>query len=198
MSSLLARVRFLSSEIVLGSLVAVLSVLTALAAYQAGMADSDQTKYNVQGQQKLTNANAEYLTANQMIVYDYTMYDGWYTAENDEKAEYYQSSYSEALQKSYAANQDDPFSEAYYDEMYAEANGIFDESDSLFKLAEKFNQRGDELQLVMLVMALGLALSAWAALLKEESQLRLVFALLSIITLVYGLILYVKVPVVVS
>jgi hypothetical protein len=196
MSSLFDRLRIFSSELVLGTLVAVLSVLTAVAAYQGGMADSDQTKYNVQGQQELTNANAEYLTANQLIVYDYSMYDGWYTAENDTKSEYYKSSFSEQLQAAYAANEEDAFSETYYDAMYAEATALFDKADGLFKLAEKFNERGDQLQLVMLIMALGLALAAWASLLKDESKIRLAFAILSIITLVYGVFLYVGVPVV--
>lgn len=196
MKSLLARLSFLSGEFVLGTLVAVLSVLAAVSGYQSSMADSDQTKYNVQGQQMLTDANAEYLSANQMIVYDYSMYDGWYTADTDEKAEYYQSSYSEELQASIAANEEDPFSEAYYTAMYAEPQGMFDESDRLFDLAENFNERGDALQLIMLVSALGLALAAWAALLKPESPVRLVFALFSIGLLAYSIVLYVSVPVV--
>ena len=70
--------KLLSSEITLGTLVAILSVLAAVSGYQSSMADSDQTKNNVLGQKMLTDANAEYLSANQMIVYDYQMYDGYY------------------------------------------------------------------------------------------------------------------------
>jgi len=195
-NSLLSRFKFLTSELVLGTLIAVLSVLTALAGYQGSMSDSDQTKYNVQGQQKLTDANAEYLTANQMIVYDYTLYDGWYTADDEAKAEYYQFSFSEDLQASLEANPEEPFSDAYYEASYAEPNAMFEEADTLFQLAEKFNERGDALQLVMLVMALGLAFAAWASLLSEESNMRLVFSLFSIAVLVYGIILYINVPVV--
>ncbi len=195
-SSLLDRLKFLTSELVLGTLIAVLSVLTAVAGYQGSMSDSDQTKYNVQGQQKLTDANAEYLTANQMIVYDYTLYDGWYTADDEAKAEYYQFSFSEDLQASIEANPEDPFSDAYYEASYAEPNAMFEEADNLFVLAEKFNERGDSLQLVMLIMALGLAFAAWASLLAEDSKMRLVFAIFSIIVLVYGVIIYLNVPVV--
>ncbi len=194
----MARLKILSSELILGALVAVMSVLAAVSGYQSSMADSDQTKYNVQGQQMLTDANAEYLTANQMIVYDYTMYDGWYTAETDEKAEYYQSSFSEDLQASIAMNEADPFSEAYYAAMHAEPQGMFDESDRLFGLAEEFNERGDALQLILLVSALGLALAAWASLLKPESPVRLAFAIFSMSLLVYSVFLYVGVPVVVA
>lgn len=196
MSTILKRLKFLSSEIILGTLIAVLSVLAAVSGYQSSMADSDQTKYNVQGQQTLTNANAEYLSINQMIVYDYTMYDGWYTADDEDKADYYKSSFSEELQTSMAAAPEDPFSEAYYTAMQAEPQAMFDEADRLFKLAEEFNNRGDALQLILLVSALGLAFAAWASLLKEDSPMRLIFAILAIVVLAYSISLYVAVPVV--
>ena len=94
---MLARLKFIASELILGTLVAVLSILAAVSGYQGSMADGDQTKYTVQGQQMLTDANAEYLSANQMIVYDYSLYDGYYTAETDDKTDYYRSSFSEEL-----------------------------------------------------------------------------------------------------
>jgi hypothetical protein len=191
-------VKFLTSDAVLGSLVAILGVVTALAGYQSSMADSDQTKYNVQGQQSLTDANAEYLTANQYIVYDYSLFDGYYTADTEEKSAYYQDSFSEELQNSIAADTtgEDPFSDAYYTAMYAEAQGMFDESDGLFDLAEQYNERGDTLQLVMLLGAVGLAFAAWAALLKEENRMRVFFVLFSIAMLAYALFTYLRVPVV--
>lgn len=196
MNNLTTRLAFISSEIILGALVAILSVLAAVSGYQGSMADSEQTKYNVQGQQMLTDANAEYLSANQLIVYDYSMYDGWYTAETDEKAEYYESSYSEELQASIAANPDDPFSEAYYTAMQAGPQEMFDESDQLFGLAEAFNSRGDALQLVLLISTMGLAFAAWASLLKEHSLVRLIFAVFSIALFIYSIVLYIQVPVV--
>ena len=147
--------------------------------------------------QKLTDANAEYLTANQYIVYDYTLFDSWYVTEDETKAEYYKSSFSESLNTAIAANEEDPFSEQYYTDMYAEANGMFDEADAKFSLAEEFNGRGDALQLVMLITAIGLAFAAWASLLKEESNMRLLFALLALVTTAIGVLAYLQVPVVV-
>jgi hypothetical protein len=49
------------------------------------------------------------------------LHGGWYVTDDEAKAEYYQSSYSQQLQDSMAANPDDPFSEAYYTSIYAEA-----------------------------------------------------------------------------
>lgn len=189
-----AKLRLLASELVLGSLIAILSVFTAFASYQSSMSDSEQTTHNVQGQQRLTDAHAEYLTANQLIVYDYQLYDGWYTAEDEEKASYYQSQFSEPLQTSVQSGVEDIFNDAYYAAIYANANALFAEAEALFQKAQEWNKRGDALQLVMLIMAVGLAFAAWASLLKEESPMRLVFAALSLGMFVYGLFTYLSVP----
>jgi len=188
--------RFLGNEVVLGTLIAVLSVFTAVASFQGSLADSKQNENEIKGMQSLNDGNAEYISANQFIVYDYTMYDGWYTADTADKEEYYQASYSPQLQDSIAANPDDPFSEAYYDSMLASAHELWAESDTAFETAGQWDNRGDGLQLVVLLMALGLAFAAWASLLKEESDMRLLFSALAVIMLVFGVISYLNVPVV--
>lgn len=186
--------RVLGSELVLGTLVAVLSVFTAFTSYQGSMADSKQNEHEIKAMQELNDGNAEYLTANQFIVYDYNMYDGWYVTDDEAKAAYYQDSYSEQLQASIAANPDDPFSSAYYDSMYATANDYFAQSDADFETAGQWDNRGDGLQLVVLFMALGLAFAAWASLLNGESNLRPVFAVLAIAMGIAGVIAYLGVP----
>jgi len=188
--------RFLGHEIVLGSLIAILSVMTALASYQGSMADSKQNEHEILGMQKLNDGNAEYLSANQFIVYDYTMFDGWYTTDDEVKAAYYEDSYSEQLAAAIEADSEDPFNDEYYDAMYTEAYDLWDESDANFELAGQWDNRGDELQQVMLLMALALAFAAWASLLKEESHMRLLFAIASIIVFVLGVVAYLSVPVV--
>ncbi len=193
---MVARFKFLTSELVLGALVAILSVITAFSGYQGSLVDGDETKYNVLGQKMLTDANAEYLTANQLIVYDYNLYDGWYTAEDEEKSEYYHANFSDELLASIDANEEDPFSDAYYEAMYQTPQGMFDEADSLFQKAEEYGERGDALQMIMLISALGLAFSAWASLLDEESVIRLVFSIASIALFVYSVFLYLNLPVV--
>jgi hypothetical protein len=161
------------------------------------MTDGDESQAQNQGMQTLTDANAEYLTANQFIVYDYNMYDGWYLDETGDKAEYFQSSFSESLQASMAATPDDPFSSAYYESVYKPAEDLFSEADAKFALAEEYGGRGDKLQLVMLITAIGLAFAAWASLLNEKSNMRLVFTVLALLTTVLGVVAYLTVPVVV-
>ena len=190
--------RFLGNEFVLGTLIAILSIFTAFASWQGSIADSKQSEHELLAMQHLNDGNAEYLSANQFIVYDYTMYDGWYTTSDPNLEEYYQGSYSESLQNAIAANPDEPFSDQYYDDMYGPAYAYWDDFDSASATAGQWNERGDNLQLVMLIMAVGLAFAAWASLGKEESNMRLIFSLLAVITLVAGVIAYLGVPTVVA
>ena len=186
--------QFLGKEFVLGTLITLLSIFTAVASYQGSMADSKQNESEISGMKNLNDGNAEYLRANQFIVYDYSMYDGWYTADTVDKEEYYQTSYSQELQDSIAADDENPFSDAYYDSMYADSNGYWDESDTAFETAGAWDNRGDGLQSVMLTLALGLAFAAWGSLAKEESNMRLAFSAFSIAMLILGVILYLGVP----
>ena len=186
--------RFLGNEFVLGTLIALLSVFTAVASYQGAIADSKQNESEIAGMTNLNDGNSDYLRANQFIVYDYTMFDGWYTADTADKEEYYQASYSQELQDSIAADPENPFSDAYYDAMYADSYAYWDESDTAFETAGQWDNRGDGLQLVMLTMALGLAFAAWASLAKDESNMRLGFAVLGIAMFVLGIIFYLGVP----
>jgi hypothetical protein len=188
--------RLLGHEYFLGSLIAILSVLTAMASFQGSMADSKQNEFEIKGMTSLNDGNAEYLSANQFIVYDYTLYDSWYTTEDETKAAYFEESYSDQLVASIAANPDDPFNEDYYSAMYASADELFTEADTSFETASQYDNRGDELQLVMLLMALGLAFAAWGSLLKEESNLRVLFAIASFLVLVLGVLSYLTVTVV--
>jgi hypothetical protein len=188
--------RFLGNEVVLGTLIALLSIFTAFASWQGSIADSKQSEHELKAMQHLNDGNAEYLSANQFIVYDYSMYDGWYTTSDPVHEEYYQNSYSPSLQDAIAADPENPFSEEYYDSMYATAYDYWADFDTDSEIAGQWNNRGDGLQLVMLIMALGLAFAAWASLGKEESNMRLLFSALAIITLIAGIIVYLGVPVV--
>jgi hypothetical protein len=191
--------RFLGNEIVLGTLIAVLSVFTAVASYQGSVADGKQNDFEIQGMAFLNDGNAEYLRANQDITQDYNYFDNWYInlEERPDVADYYQSSFSQPLLDAMERDPDTVWDEQYYTDIYADADANFAESDAAFEKAGEWNDRGDGLQLVLMVMALGLAFAAWASLLKDESNMRVLFAVLAVITLVIGLIQFLGVPAVV-
>lgn len=180
---------FLSNDIFLGTLIALLSVFTAVSSYQGAMADSEQNKYEILGMKQLNDGNVFYLEANQNWLQDDNNYDNWYINQdtNPEIAAYYEGNFSEAL---VTALEQDQYPELYVEELYADANAYFEESEINFNLAGQFDERGDQLQLVMLVMALGLALAAWGSLLPAEGNMRKMFSLFGLITFIVGLITY--------
>jgi len=196
--SLLERVRIIGHEIILGTLIAVLSVGTAYASYTSAMADSDQNKYEIQGMKALNDGNTTYLEANQNLSQDYNYFDNWYVnvGVDDEKAAYYLEQMSDDLAA--LATSDKNFTEADWDayqaKLFANSMQLFDRSEASFKLATAYDEKGDTLQLVMLFTALGLAFAAWASLLKEESALRPLFAIFAIIVLVAALVTYFGIP----
>lgn len=184
---------FLSNEVFLGTMIALLSVFTAVASYQGAMADSDQNTYEILGMQALNDGNAEYLRTNQDITQDYNYFDNWYlnVDERPEIAEYYEGNFSEQLTAAIERDPNTVWDDQYYNEMYADSDAYFEDSDKNFALGSKYNNKGDKLQLVMLTMALGLAFTAWASLLGAESNMRFLFSLLGLITFVLGLIFYI-------
>ncbi len=189
MKNFFHKLRFAGNELVLGALVVLLSVLTGLAAYQGSLSDSRESDLNVEGQKQLTDSNSTYLETNQFVIYDFTMYDGWYTSTgvNDENAQYYRDNFSDSLNAS-MERAEGPFDEAYYTEMYADASSQYDEAIANFELAQEAGDRADKLQLVVLVFAIGLALAAYGSLLAEESPLRVIFAFASVLALIFGLV----------
>lgn len=192
---------FLGNEIFLGTMIALLSVFTALSSFQGAMADSEQNKYEILGMQALNDGNAEYLRTNQDITQDYNYFDNWYlnVDERPEIAEYYEGSFSEQLTAAIERDPDTVWDEQYYTDMYAESDSYFVDADTNFGIGSQWDERGDKLQLVMLIMALGLAFAAWASLLNSESNMRLLFALFGLLTFATGLFIYlVQVPAVTS
>jgi hypothetical protein len=191
--------RFLGNEVVLGTLIAVLSVFTAVASWQGSVADGQQNEFEILGMASLNDGNAEYLRANQDITQDYNYFDNWYLnlEERPDVAEYYQSSFSQALLDAMERDPDTVWDEQYYDDTYADANAYFDDSDANFEKAGQWNERGDGLQLVLMIVALGLAFAAWASLNKEESNMRLLFSAFAVVTMVIGIVTYLGVPTVV-
>ena len=120
------------------------------------------------------------------------MFDGWYINEgvNQENADYYYASFSEELSAS-MDRPDGPFDEEYYGSMYAAADSLYDEALAYFDQAQTAGNRANQMQLVVLLFAVGLALSAYASLMQPEKNIRGVFTASAILALVIGLVSYI-------
>lgn len=113
-------------------------------------------------------------------------------------ADYYQFNFSQPLQDAIARDPETVWDDQYYTDMSVTSTELFDSSEASFILASDYNERGDHLQLVLTIMAIGLAFAGWASINKEESNLRAFFSLLSITALVIGLIYFFSTPVVIA
>jgi hypothetical protein len=163
-----------------------------LAAYQGSFSESKESDANVEGQKQITEANALYLEANQFVIYDYSMYDGWYinTGKDEEIAQYYYDSFSESLQSSMDAGEEDPFTDQYYQEMYADADTTYEDAFTYFDQAEVASERANQMQRVVLVFAVGLALAAYGSLIAPDKLIRVLFTIGSLAALIAGLLNY--------
>ena len=185
--------KFLRSDTILGLLIAAFSVLIAFVGYQSTLIGAKSSEFELSAQRVLSVANREYLDAGQNVLFDMGAYDNYFAqlGVDDEAADNYAASFSDAL----IANLDDPgreelFDDLYHDVIYEDADICYIEADELFILGNAVGDVADKHQLVMFIFAIGLALTAWASLLPEDSSIRLVFVIFSLIILVVGLILY--------
>jgi hypothetical protein len=163
----------------------VFTAATNYATYQiGGTASGHETK----GDRLLANSNTEYVVSTQHVIQDYTMYDGYFVTldVDDFAAEYYQGNFSPELQASF--DRDSIFDDQYYDEMYASADDLFNQAFEEFDKANAAAEREAGFQLAMLVAAVGLAFAAYASLLDDNNKMRPLFALMSLLMLVFSAI----------
>lgn len=177
----------LGSDIILGILVVTLSIFTAgtnFASYRIGGTGGTHT---ANARQLLADANTDYSIALQLIILDYTMFDGYYLNDgaNNDVADYYLSNFSEVLSAS--IERSGVIDEQYYDEIYAAADEKTVQAQEEFVKADRAYAKESVLHLAMLIAAVGLAFAAYASLLKEENRLRPVFALLAFVMLAINL-----------
>ena len=106
----------LSSNIVLGILIVVLSIITATANYSVYRVDGEGSAHTANARQKLADANTTSIQALQFVIYDYQLYDGWYInyEVNAEASNYYWSQFSDALLAS--VERDSYWDSTYYDD----------------------------------------------------------------------------------
>ena len=178
-----------TTEGFLGTMVAVLSILTALVAYHSSIIGAAASGHELEGVRALTESNTEYISANQAVWFDYRQFDSWVLATDDDAADYLQSGFSESLMAG-MDRAEGPFDEVYYDEQFAVSEDLYGQALNLFEQGGAEGKQSDQLQLVMLVFAVGLSFAAWASLSAVGARTRQSFSLLSIGTLALGLLTY--------
>lgn len=186
-----SKTNWLGPNLVLGLLVTLLSVFTAMANYSAYKAGNEASDLEALGDRSLANSNTEYISALQFIIVDYTTYDNYYLnlGVDTSTADYYQSQFSDELQAS--MDREDPFDDQYYTEMYKTANDMFNEAFAYFDQASALGDQEAGYQFAMLISAVGLSFAAYASLLEETNRLRKVFAILAMLALAWSFLQFI-------
>ncbi len=182
-----------ASNLILGLLVSVLSVLTAAANYAAYRANVSASDLESEGNRSLALSNTEYIRANQFVILDYTMFDGEFINRDvdDFAADYYKNNFSAALQSS--IDRGSAFDDQYYTEVYKDSDATFNDAVASFDASNATRDREAGFQLSMLFAAVGLAFAAYGSLLDERNLMRILFALLSLIMLGIGTLQIIRV-----
>jgi hypothetical protein len=170
----------------LALLITLMTILTAVAAYQAALAGGDSLKYFFIAQSELTDASVYYVEQGQEIFYDHTVYDQYQVAllaGDGARADYYLEQLSDAGWAAFERNPDAPFDAVYESALFDQANATVADAEEAYELAIEFNLKGDRLGLVTTILAIGLAFAGWGSLAKSESRQRMLFALLSMAAL---------------
>lgn len=175
------------SEITLGILILLLTVLTAWSAYQGELASDDEGDSQVLGQRKLSEASTLGLSAAQLLAQDASAIDSFFVHQNDpELREYFLSRFSEELQDNLNLETGAMNEEKYLDTVLKDATDAADESEKAYAEAEEVGGAVNSYSLVVLVFAMGVALAGLGSLRPERSWLRGAFAIAAIVTLVFG------------
>jgi hypothetical protein len=193
----LKRVFFgLGSDVLLGTLVALLSIMTAFIGYSSRLADNKASSASAEGDRNMLEYNTDWVLAETAVLRDFLYYDWWYlNLDVDPKlADYYRSSFTDELESSTqrleAGETDNAFDESYYDDIYSVATEYYDLGQEQFDLAAVYETQSDTLQFSSMVFAVSLALAAWASILKNDSPLRPFFSLFSIVIALAGFLVY--------
>ena len=188
---------WMTSQIVLSSLIVVLSLFTAYISYERSLASSAQLRKNTAGLRELMLGTSAETMANANFQNDLSNYSDAELATDDIQKIKYEVRYSEELQNAIAKNVDDPFSDEYFQTIFAESEQRRAESKTLFDAADGYSKRGNALQQIILITTLGLGFVAWTSVIKNErNMIRMVFIMFAFLTLTYGIYLFTQVPIV--
>lgn len=188
---------WMTSQIVLSSLIVVLSLFTAYISYERSLASSAQVRQNTAALRELMLSTSAETMANANYQYDLSNYSDAELATDDIQTTKFEVRYSEELQNAIAKNVDDPFSNEYFDTIFAVSAQHRSEAEALFAAANGYSKRGNALQQMILITTLGLGFVAWTSVIKNERNLiRIVFIVSAFLTLAFAIYLFTQVPVV--
>ncbi len=178
----------LESQLVLGALVALLTIATAYVAYRSTQASLNSSTQDFYASKEMQRAALLHLSGNANYMIDLSAYNGYKLLE-DRNPELAAESLSRASEELLAAMErsEGPFDEEYKQTRYGEARAGLDRAQVLYDQADQASLRAQRFALAAGILSVGLGATAWAALLQKQSLLRLIFATLALASLLAAL-----------
>jgi hypothetical protein len=182
-------------EPLLGALVAVFGIMTAWAAFTAGMYGGNSAEAYFIALRDLTSANDAYGLADRTVATDNSVISDYFINSefgvSEETLDVLFRSLSDEADAAWTRYEEDPDAEdflddQYYEEMYGYADELSENSNVAFKIAKQWDDLGDQYEFLGLLLALGLGFAAWASLLSTENIVRYLFAVLAIGILIWS------------
>lgn len=166
-------------EIILGLLLALLTIFEAGVIYQIKALKSEQAIYIAKTNSSLSRANFRSLRTTATIALDYKYYDSYYLNQLQKNkpniSKYYKANFSDELITAIKRSTKKPFDEPYYTDMYDDPSQLFHDSEKWANLAAQADQQSNTCQLILLIAGLGSALIAWIASRFDENEKLRVF-----------------------
>jgi len=171
----------------LGILVTIYGIVATLVSYQSSQLNDGASNMTFVGIMELTKGNDAYAVADNLVNSDYDamreMLLLWERGGSDAEVQIWQDALSQEALDSLDRSDD-------LDDVYYYANELYDNAELAYQTAQVYLEVANDYDLVTLLLALGLAFTAWASLLDNLKLVRFIFAGMSVLLLVVSLLVY--------
>jgi len=176
----------------LGILVTIYGIVATLVSYQSSQLNDDARNMTFVGIMELTKGNDAYAVADNIVNADFEamteMLLLWERGGSEAEVQIWQDTLSqEALD---AMDRSGDLDDIYYENAYSVANDLYDNAELAYQTAQGYLEVANDYDLVALLLALGLAFTAWASLLENLKLVRFIFAGMSVLLLVISFLIY--------
>lgn len=180
--------RVLQSQILLGALVAVLTIANAYVTYRSSKASLASSTLDFYAAKEMHNATIAHLDGNAQYMIDLTAYSGYRLLEGKDP-KWAQQSLSHGSEHLLVGLErpEGPFDDEYNQVRYSNSRAAVEKAQALYNQADQTGMQAERFSLASTILAVGLGATAWAGLLRERDSLRLVFSVSAVVSLVVGL-----------
>ena len=182
----------ITSDYVLGTLVVLFTITTALAGYLGSITDIRGDDLDFKSQNKLVLATTTFLQASVELSEELLTYQSFQLLKDrDPTAAATIVELASLEMQAKLSSASNPFDEAYREQFYQEAFTIFEEARGVQEEADAADEQSKRYGGAAFILTIGLAITAWASLYDSQPQLRLIFILLALPCLAVGVLILV-------